>query len=400
MARKASVRYWQSRGAYCCEHKGKQHVLAVGPDDRPEGPTYKAAVEAYKLLCFPPQAGEEINGKTVATVLNLYRDHMASKWQPNTVAIKDQLFRPFEEAFGHKVVQYLRPAEVEEWLDEMRKPRWNARIKRECRWGDGSCRMAIECLNAAFAWAVKREHISRNPIKGVERVAAGSRSEDALISPEDHARVLKVAKRALRDFIIVLEATGCRPGELANATAAHFDPMLRAIVYRAKPRDGGFRHKTANKGKDRRILLTGEALAIILRRIKRYPRGPLFPKTRYANSKHTGPLAQPWNNANIVHKFIRLADRLNLPHFTAYSYRHTMITRLLRAGMSVEKVAALMGNTPAVIHKFYDHVIKYTDELRAELEGILAMAPATVPPLPQESVQEAPQGGFIGIMDD
>lgn len=39
MARKPSVRYWDSRDAYCCEIAGTQHILAKGPDDAPTGPT-------------------------------------------------------------------------------------------------------------------------------------------------------------------------------------------------------------------------------------------------------------------------------------------------------------------------------------------------------------------------
>ncbi len=399
MARKAQVRYWQSRGAYCCEHKGKQHVLAVGPDDRPEGPTYKAAVETWKALLFPPQAGEERNLRTVANVLTLYRQYVASKWKPQTLAVKDKYLRPFLDRFGHKVVQYLRPAEIEEWIADMRKSRWIQRAGRQCGWGDGSVRNATDCLTAAFRWAVKREYISRNPISAVERPPASSRSEDAVIEPEDHARVLKVAKGPTRDFIVCLEATGCRPGELANATAAHFDPHLPGIVYRARVPEGGFKHKTAHKGKDRRIILTGEALEIIKRRVARYPKGPLFPRQRHPGGRAALGTPQPWSPNNIVHKFRRLADKLGLPHFTAYSYRHTFATRWLRAGRSVEKLAVLLGNTPAIIHKHYSHIIKYTDELRAELEAFRGQQPARAPLQPPESVQMGPHGVATGIMD-
>ena len=35
MARRATVRYWESRNGYCCWFQGHQHVLAEGPDDFP-----------------------------------------------------------------------------------------------------------------------------------------------------------------------------------------------------------------------------------------------------------------------------------------------------------------------------------------------------------------------------
>ena len=54
--------------------------------------------------------------------------------------------------------------------------------------------------------------------------------------------------------------------------------------------------------------------------------------------------------------------------FTAYSCRHTRITRLLEQGMSQTDVAAFMGNSPGVIHKNYSHVSANTKRLLGLLE--------------------------------
>ena len=50
MARRASVRYWSSRQAYCCWFAGKQHILAEGPDDYPSGPTFQTAAQKFAEL--------------------------------------------------------------------------------------------------------------------------------------------------------------------------------------------------------------------------------------------------------------------------------------------------------------------------------------------------------------
>ncbi len=50
MARRANVRYWESRKAYCCCFRGKQHTLAEGPDDFPNGPTYQAALRKFSEI--------------------------------------------------------------------------------------------------------------------------------------------------------------------------------------------------------------------------------------------------------------------------------------------------------------------------------------------------------------
>jgi hypothetical protein len=48
--RKPSVRYWESRKAYCCWIDGERHFLAHGPDDAPSGPTFLAALDQFKEL--------------------------------------------------------------------------------------------------------------------------------------------------------------------------------------------------------------------------------------------------------------------------------------------------------------------------------------------------------------
>jgi hypothetical protein len=50
MARPRKVTYWSSRGGYGTNINRKQHVLAVGPDDAPAGPTFKAALDKYREL--------------------------------------------------------------------------------------------------------------------------------------------------------------------------------------------------------------------------------------------------------------------------------------------------------------------------------------------------------------
>ncbi|MFY7954236.1 MAG: hypothetical protein ACOVT5_17160 [Armatimonadaceae bacterium] len=47
---KPSVRYWPTRGAYCCKFNHQRVVLAKGPDDAPSGPTYLEALSQFSKL--------------------------------------------------------------------------------------------------------------------------------------------------------------------------------------------------------------------------------------------------------------------------------------------------------------------------------------------------------------
>jgi hypothetical protein len=50
MPRESSLRYFASRSAFYTQLDGKQHLLASGPNDHPDGPTYKAALKAFGQL--------------------------------------------------------------------------------------------------------------------------------------------------------------------------------------------------------------------------------------------------------------------------------------------------------------------------------------------------------------
>jgi hypothetical protein len=47
MPRCPSIRYFHSRKAYYTQYQGKQHLLAAGPKDEPDGPTYYTAIGAW-----------------------------------------------------------------------------------------------------------------------------------------------------------------------------------------------------------------------------------------------------------------------------------------------------------------------------------------------------------------
>lgn len=55
-------------------------------------------------------------------------------------------------------------------------------------------------------------------------------------------------------------------------------------------------------------------------------------------------------------KFMRtLLDKAGLPNATSHKFRHTLAIEMVRHGASFEDVAAALGNTVAVVAKFYSH---------------------------------------------
>jgi hypothetical protein len=71
MPKATEIKYWPSRkgGGYFCNYQRKQHELALGPKDGPNGPTYLAALDAFKKVLEDSKPVEKSpTGLTVRTV--------------------------------------------------------------------------------------------------------------------------------------------------------------------------------------------------------------------------------------------------------------------------------------------------------------------------------------------
>ena len=87
----------------------------------------------------------------------------------------------------------------------------------------------------------------------------------------------------------------------------------------------------------------------------RHPTGPLF----------RTPTGLPWTAVRLANVVLHYAKQAGLEgRFTAYSCRHTRATALLEAGHTDTDVAAILGNTPGVIHRSYSHVAAKVNRLR------------------------------------
>jgi len=152
----------------------------------------------------------------------------------------------------------------------------------------------------------------------------------------------------------------CKVGELSYVAGAEIPKRYPGafVFHKEVSREGDrFSHKTA-KVKDRVIFLTGPTLEAVKQLVQRYPTGPLFRR------KNGGAFGK----VSIVDRFMKLKKRLKMPGLTAYSYRHTFAMEMLKAGIDVDSLAELMGNSATVIRLHYSHLLADAKGLRAKLE--------------------------------
>jgi len=165
-----------------------------------------------------------------------------------------------------------------------------------------------------------------------------SRGREALVTAEQHARLMEAATPALRDALTFLRETGCRPAELCALTAAHVD-LQAGVCVLAQP-------KSDRTDRPRLIFLSEEARRVVERLIGQRPDGPLFLTT----------FGRPWTTDKLRSRLYKVARSVGLKTMP-YGYRHTYATDALANGVSDALVAELLGHSgTATLHKHYSHL--------------------------------------------
>ncbi len=418
MARNASPWYWERRNCWAVIIDGQRHLLGDHPDDAP--PPHKrkgkwvvppAIQQRYHEVVAAPReqhhlAPEPEPTVAVAEVFEKFLDWCSKNRAPRTYEWSRTHIQNFVNALkARKIVpaefpaEDLRPFHVNEWVDANRVARPGRRA-----WGANHCRGAIVAVQRAFSWAEKQGHISKSPIRHIEKPAA-KRREQVLTPAEFDTLLSHVHDDAFRDVLEFCWETGCRVQEVRLLEAEHY-----------KPDRGRFElppQKAKGKKRWRIIYLTARATEIATRVVAAHATGPVFRNTD----------GNPWDAQHFNCRFFRLQRRLGreqlgdavpdkakvaalagtLPpmkteagvrkpktekellrearkklsgaaaakvgtKYALTAIRHSFCQRLLEAGVDHTTVAALMGHSDAVmVSRTYSHMDQAKDFLRDEL---------------------------------
>lgn len=323
-----------AKGTWYARLNGRTASLGVrGKENK------KAAYEAWHRLMSgapvvhptPPTSRAPTGGTTPSagpTVKDLADRFLAdarARLRPSTMEWYERTLAGLSAAFGARPAASLPPEEIEGWL-------------RGTGWGHTTRSHAVGILRVAYSWAGRRRLISDDPTRFLTKPPKRSRGAEAVLSSEDHAKLMAAASPAFRDLLAVLHATGARPCETAAITAENFHPDAGVVTLD--------RHKTDRTGKRRVIYLTPAAVELLARLKARYGSGLLL-----RNSA-----GRPWTKNTIVLAMRRLRAKTGVKA-TAYHYRHTAATDLLAAGVSDAQVAELLGHSgTAMLAKHYSHL--------------------------------------------
>lgn len=258
---------------------------------------------------------------------------------------------------------------VRAWLD----------LEREPTWGVSSIRAAICSLKRCLNWGVEEELIRSNPIAAMKKPKAKSRTR--VLAPKERPAILEMWPEGdpFRDFLVALQETGCRPGEVARVRRRDVD--LDAGVWELKGKDFNV------SGEIRVVYLTPAMLELTRRLTMKHPTGPLF---RNADGN-------PWTRKAINNRLVRKKARKKDPlarDVVAYTYRHTFATEALANGVDGSTVQELMGHRSPEMMRNYAHLQSRPEYMRAAASRAVRGSgdPATPPPAPAAGRASGPDG--------
>jgi integrase/recombinase XerC len=386
--------WWKERNEWGIHVRGKRYALG----------TDKAEAERlwHELMAEPEPASSGVSEPApdtifVSEILAMFLIWCKKHRDEGTFQWYRQRLQEFDDLQHDLTIKDMKQHHVQSWIDKK-----NA---------SGHQRGCLIAVNRAMNWAEKQGHILKNPIKGMEKPAAGRR--DILIEPDVYAKMLSLCNDAqFVDLLTFSWETGSRPQEAYRLEGRHLDLAHKRIIFPELESKG--------KKKKRIIYLNPTALEIVKRLAAINPTGKLF---RNEDGK-------AWRRNNVACRFSRMRGALGreiltekglmptdkeiesvkitsqrqnrktkdfrdytpsekrkiaregilrkrikklVPMYCLYNYRHTWITRMLKAGNDPITVATLAGHSDVtMLCRVYAHVINDTDHLQAALAKLLS----------------------------
>jgi len=314
MGRNPKPWWWQKRGAYFATVNGKRVKL---------GTNLKVAGEKLKRLRQEPVPAAAMPTDSVAAILDRFLVWVQKNREHDTYVWYHKFIEPFSRYCGDLEVGYVTACHVSDW------------IATHDKWGATTRRSAITAISRGFNFAVRNLGLAANPIRGMEKPAAVTRT-DPITLGEFKAILRASHSKPFRHLLEFCWDCGCRPQEARQLEPRHVDLQRRRCVLPAKESKGKQRSRVI-------YLATERALRLATRGMDQ--------ERIFLNNR-----GRPWTALAIGCRFRRLKPILGTLYHQ-YSLRHTWITRKLIAGVDSHVVATLAGHTDTkMLDKVYSHV--------------------------------------------
>ena len=271
-------------------------------------------------------------------------------------------------------------------LDALAVEAWLAGLKA-AGGSDDLRQRAGGVLRNALNAAVRLGTLAANPMAGRVRLPAPERAEKKAMSAAQAAAVLAAADEFGVGYAVrVWLDAGLRPGEMFALEWGDFDLPAGAVTVRRAVDRTTNAVKTAKTPKSRRTIPLSPATAAAVRAAAPAGGGVFLP----------APEGGRWWASNF-------AEHVGLPLFAAaglkglgfdrYSFRHTMASAMLSAGVPLLVVSRRLGHAkPSVTLDTYGHMLEGDAQRAADaMAAFLPPGPTTAPRPPDPPEPDPPQ---------
>ena len=283
---------------------------------------WKTEIARTRWLGTPPPDEDH----TVAELIAHYVKTVSSRKSVGSQQRDRLILAKFVTRWGTLLLRDLTTLQIEEYIAERLAQVSFATISKE-----------LGVLKSAFRCAVRWTWASRSPFLGIVLNQEGT-ARTRWLSDDEERLLLAHCPDWLRDIVIVGLDSGLRPGNLVGLQCAWVQLGQTCLHI---PRE-----HTKTKKLPLTIPLTTRAADIIHRSLERARAEHLF----------VSPAGHPYTCAKVNRVLQRAAVTAGLRDICLYTLRHSFISRLVQAGVSLPEVAALAGHRDIRMSMRYAHL--------------------------------------------
>ncbi len=341
MGRPPKPWYRASSKTWVCKIDGRLVTL---------GRSHREAVQAFHTLRSIHSRGEPLNepDAKLRDLVARFLAYQAKRLSLDGYNSYRQWLNAFGKRFrGDRLASKVDPEEVTRWLEG--NPSWNQTTRYIIR----------SRIKALYKVALREGWIARDPM--AKLTGPGSLSRETALSPKQYAEVIARVDGGLRELLVFLWETGCRPSEAFRLRWRDVDLAAGLCTFAGKT--------TRRTGKPRQIFLT--PIAVSLLRASQ-------PTCDARESVFVNAAGRPWTTQSLGARLLNLRNQLGCgAELSPSGFRRGFATDGALK-LTPHVLAHLLGHSNA--GTVSRHYAKLANR-RAEIFGELAkIRPPRVPP--------------------
>lgn len=351
---------------------GKRKWLSVIRDTAPEARKALRELLRKKEVLEVQQEYNDLFPAVVAEFITICKTKML---KPTTIMRYELALNFWVDTFKYKKVSQITTKEINKGIS----------ILNDKGLKTGSIRLSLVILSCLFNYMIKLNYIKVNPVTHCaipKKVRTKKNME--IVSEDEHRQILDYLKPLYdyfrltgektikaRMYVIYLLAynTGMREGEIAGLTwdCLNVDKKEISVHQQVIRADGKYQIVSPKtEASYREVTISDKLISLLLELQENYR------KLGYSTDFIFGSLFKkdtPTPPANIARVFKQCLKGAGIKrHITFHDLRHTHVTSLLEADISVNTVAERIGHAYAsTTFDIYGHVLKRAKERAAEI---------------------------------